>query len=522
MSLQEGAAMSRPGTVSTVRCVMLALPLLCAVAVAAEEPAVSLKERRLLAIPENHALPITGNGTPAHDYSVTVSRNGAQAAYIASKDGHNFVVVGDRKGPDFDGEISSLFLSHDGSVVHYHVADKAGTRTLQVNHKPLGDATMQVKIAVGAGVQFSPDGSRYAAIMKEGEQEFVLVNGVKGPKFNVILHHGFALEGTTVAYLGRGSGKDRIMLGDQPIAEAPFIREFMLSRDGKHYAYDGGGSIVVDGVAGPRIESIKLETFSPDGTRVAYWGKVGDKRFAVVGNERGPDVERAELLGANAIDFSPDSRHHAFAAKVGDKQHVFVDWQPGEAYDEVADFRFTPDSKAFIYRATLNQKVFLVANNQRGPEFDSISSRYLKISPDGTKIAYWAMRDGKTHMVVNADPGPAWDGSVSYSAVFSPDSATFAYTVHASPAGLRRGFIVVNHQKGPEFDSVGYAVFSPDSRHMAHSATRGGKQFVVIDGRIGPECDSARDLAFSPDSGRLAYTAFLGREVWRKVIDVPR
>ncbi len=75
--------------------------------------------------------------------------------------------------------------------------------------------------------------------------------------------------------------------------------------------------------------------FSPDGQRVAYVAKVGERKFnasekwsAVVGG-----MEERPYDSIGGLNFSPNSRHVAYVAGAGTKQFVVVDGNEGRQYD---------------------------------------------------------------------------------------------------------------------------------------------------------------------------------------------
>jgi Tol biopolymer transport system component len=101
--------------------------------------------------------------------------------------------------------------------------------------------------------------------------------------------------------------------------------------------------VVVDGKAGTEYDDIPSPPiFSPDGKRVAYGVKKGEKQLVVVDGKAGKEYD--EISGGfppiklapvrfSAVVFSPDGKRVAYAAKNGEKWLVVVDGHAGEEYD---------------------------------------------------------------------------------------------------------------------------------------------------------------------------------------------
>mgnify|MGYP001609907779 FL=1 len=74
-----------------------------------KKPEVSFEDKLLATVPE---------GMELAPYSIEFSANGKAVAYSAKKGGKMFVVVGDKKGEEFDLILSPVF-SADGKKVAY-------------------------------------------------------------------------------------------------------------------------------------------------------------------------------------------------------------------------------------------------------------------------------------------------------------------------------------------------------------------------------------------------------------------
>ena len=80
--------------------------------------------------------------------------------------------------------------------------------------------------------------------------------------------------------------------------------------------------------------------------------------------------------------------------------------------------------------------------------------------------------------------------------------------------------MVVDGKEGKEYEDIGPPVFSPDGKHLAYAAVRGGSNLIVVDGVEGATCDQVGGgtLVFSPDGKRFAYGARTGAK-WSVVVD---
>jgi Tol biopolymer transport system component len=109
--------------------------------------------------------------------------------------------------------------------------------------------------------------------------------------------------------------------------------------------------------------------------------------------------------------------------------------------------------------------------------------------------------------------------------VYSPDSERLCYV------GLAEGsitdyyaVIVDREQKGTNWSEVRSPVFSPDNKRLAWIATRslirlrpggvdtGSGESVVVDGQRGEEYDKVQSLTFCPLGRRIAYVAYWGTD----------
>jgi hypothetical protein len=100
---------------------------------------------------------------------------------------------------------------------------------------------------------------------------------------------------------------------------------------------------------------------SPDGKRVAYGARVGNKWFVVVD---GKEKKQYDGIGKGSLIFSPDGKRVAYGAEVGDKWFVVVDGKEEKQYDDPlfwAGGRIVFDSPDGLhYLAREGSKIYLV------------------------------------------------------------------------------------------------------------------------------------------------------------------
>ena len=147
-------------------------------------------------------------------------------------------------------------------------------------------------------------------------------------------------------------------------------------------AFDHGIAIEVDEIDG-RI------AFSSDGKRVAYAGRndrTGDVRrrdtecFAVVDGKPGP-----AYYWVGNLEFSPDGEHIAYRAIKGNKSVMVVDYKEGPEYDFIDTGRtpiFSPKGNrtAYLVQRRDKNKWFVVVDGQESSEYDQVLN--FKFSPN--------------------------------------------------------------------------------------------------------------------------------------------
>jgi hypothetical protein len=142
-------------------------------------------------------------------------------------------------------------------------------------------------------------------------------------------------------------------------------KSLIVSPDSRRVAYaaeaDGGGTMVVDGVAEPLRQNIFRDScmFSPDSQRMAYHAEFGNRSAMVIDGKVGTFYD-----ACGGLSFSPDSRRVAYGARRGESMFIVVDGQEWKAYDEVtASPLFSPDSRHVTYAVRSGEKDLILRDD---------------------------------------------------------------------------------------------------------------------------------------------------------------
>lgn len=320
------------------------------------------------------------------------------------------------------------------------------------------------------------------------------------------------------------------------VAHAPF---------GKGAAWKTGTApreqVVVNGTAGAEFQSVSWPPlFSPDGTRVAYFGRKGNDVVLVV-DQTTVDTFRWIRPGGPMAKFSADGRRLAWTREQPDqKVAVSVDGKAGRPFDEIREFFLTREGlPAYLARDLNASKSFTVVGEEAkevpagqtayvGPggrfalvaglpggkkqlTFESHKSEAYAIlqgplwSPDGSRILYVGFpTSSECFVVVDGKKSEAYRNVSLEQVRFSADGKRHAY-VAFPPKGT--GIVLVID--GKKVDTQGYVrdiVFSADGRRVGY-VQMGKSMTAVIDGKKGPEFPGVNSIMFSPDGRHVAYVA---------------
>jgi hypothetical protein len=305
-----------------------------------------------------------------------------------------------------------------------------------------------------------------------------------------------------MAYSILAVGGHRIVLDDVVGPAVPNLNSVFLSNNGEHTACtvfaDQTQHVLFDYVGGPVFDSIDEYSirFSPDGSRLAYVGKMGRRSAVVADGIAGPVFD---TIPQSFPKFSPDGRHVVYAARNAETWRVVEDGVPGPGLQELdeSSVEFSPDSRMLTYVGTAGGKYRVYVNGVPGPKFDEIERDSSFVGPFCKHVAYAAMV-GVNAGEENFDKYPG------------------------------RSWVVTDGVTGPEFDEIGKGtlVFSSDGDRVAYV---GGKretydhratQRVVVDGAMGPEFASIDAGPVECRDGRLEYIATEGYDADAKLVRV--
>jgi len=349
-------------------------------------------------------------------------------------------------------------------------------------------------------VTFGPQGRHIAYTAKQDSRFFVVADGeVSAPYDEIVRPPLFSPDGKHVAYVARLGRKQLLVLDGEQGAQHDSVwcsaNAFRAEGEGiLTVARDGGREcVVVDGTPGPWHDGIAWALIGPKG-EIARVEIDGESHRLAVGDSVG-----APFHGIGGLAFSPDGARVAYRAKRGNKWMLVVGNQEGQEYEAVSSPVFSPDGQRVVAVATEDGSQFVIDNKTVGVGYFKI--RETRFAPDG-RLTFIARSQGRDMMVIDGHAGPSFEALQPI--VFGPKGSHFAYVARTGQ-GER---VVVDHEAQPVFESVSPPRFSPDGAHVAYVATRGQKRSVVVDGKPGPPYDGVLwgGLRISKDGQRAVYT----------------
>lgn len=374
-----------------------------------------------------------------------------------------------------------------------------------------------------ACLQFSPKGERLGYFYKTAGRWFVRLEGFE-EGYDEVLHGAtgdlcFSNDGLHVAFALRREGKWYVAYDDLPLTgppgqaaayEAIRSRSLQFSRDGSMFAFmakEGGcWRVVVDGKAGPAFDAatddnnLPERLFSPTGRHYAYVVIQQGKRCVVRDGELGPGYDRIQEL-----TWSPDGAHVAYAAWQGSKGFIVVDGQVGPEVLAAQSPVFSADGRQFAYVAVMElAKCRMIVNGVPGPVYQGNISLYY--TADGHLVGT-VRDDNKYHAYVDGALEEGFDRVLDYPA-FSPDGRHWGYRASNGMNGEAVTAVIDGHPQEVCQSVFTPVQFSPDSKHWMYIERRGNEFRLVTDGHRGPAYEAIRQALWSPDGRHVVMTTY--------------
>jgi hypothetical protein len=130
----------------------------------------------------------------------------------------------------------------------------------------------------------SPDGSRFAYVVKKEGQFAVLLNGEQGPYYDEITFMSFSPDSHHFAYGARMGNKEMVVLDSQPgtAYDWVFLPRF-FTPDSRYFVYktrtETGDILVFNNMESRVYEQIYNPFVSADGSELIYYSRIGAKIY---------------------------------------------------------------------------------------------------------------------------------------------------------------------------------------------------------------------------------------------------
>ena len=341
---------------------------------------------------------------------------------------------------------------------------------------------------------FSPDGTQHAYLAQRGDARVVVLDGAV--RANVVDVRGrpvdgwpafvFAEGGDGFAFVedgrdARGTQAARVWIDGEtgPWFPGRGVTLPVFAPAGSDHAYtaqsphDGAWRVVRGGKAGPAFSAIGPLRFSPDGARLAYYGR-GESFSGLVLDNVPQTKGMTDIVGAPV--FSPDGTRIAYVESVeGGWRHALGE-ATGPTYESVGIFGFMPDGTTPYGFAKDGDEQFPWFGAREGVRGREVWPPIF--SADGSRQAYRVLRDGRVQLVVDGEVAPDATG-VAADVTFSPDGTSMAHPATVDGGGER---VVLDGEPGPTFERVLHA--GPGAWQRVRFTDAGTARYVAIrDGR---------------------------------------
>lgn len=218
------------------------------------------------------------------------SPDSKRLAYVARRGSNTLVVVEAAESKPYRSLRSetppAIVFSPDSKHYAYSAELTAGQWTVVMDGKE-GKLYDSVSLP-----RYSPDSKRVLYVARQGNDQFVVVDGIEGPRFSDIPYGEgrFSPDGKRVAYQAQQSNRLWVLMVDGSASkEYDHIEtsHSYFSPDSKRLSFaaksKGKARVVIDGKESPEYDGIvEMPLFSPDSSRVAYAAARGGSAFMVL------------------------------------------------------------------------------------------------------------------------------------------------------------------------------------------------------------------------------------------------
>jgi len=265
------------------------------------------------------------------------------------------------------------------------------------------------------GITFSPDGKHVAYAAGLAQRAFIVEDGKEGPAHEFVRKPLFSPDGKRLAYVAIDGGFHRLAVdGKEGKAYQEIKAQFVqFSENSRHIAYiaipanAANVQIVVhDAQEGPAGRTVGGVVLSPDGKRIAYFIRQGDREEFMFDGKKIADC-RGSLV------FSPDSAHVAYLVRRENETIIMRDGTPLELPKDLDPSRlsFSPDGRHLLCYGSSrdNSFDFISVDGQPGAPYKRIlytetENIYFRqrhyfffTAPD--RFHYFAIKDGAIYRV---------------------------------------------------------------------------------------------------------------------------
>jgi len=332
--------------------------------------------------------------------------------------------------------------------------------------------------------RFSPNGDRFIYIVRHKGKRFAILDGREGPKFEETGGGPFfSHDGSIVLYKGLRDDSGYVVVNDSVFGGYYGLDDPVISPNSLDIAYAGykdsssTRQVFINHQPMKIYYASKDPTFSPDGSRFAFWASDGKDQFAVVDS-----VEDEHFDNISDVRFSPDGNHYYYI--------VYHSMNPGK-WSFVADGKLLPEMEGTLESV----HIYFAPNGSRmaylwdidsthenlivdGVEYHASEFNYPVFSPDGKRfgVPYRKLVDSEWQLIIDSKE-TVYDKFIGPHVAFSPDSKDVAFYVYKDGDM----YLVINDQKFELFDNIfPFQVRFNDDGNMTFYATKDNNFYRVI------------------------------------------